>query len=221
MAQPRRANRTPAAGRRPPAGSPVFGPCFACETRKPSFQACPLRMFWPNRPPVKGSSQAAPAGSQGAALSASSGGCQTPERRGVCAGTSPPRGKRSAQQHRCEGVSDWRRSSIETPHGGSTRRAKARCPAPALGRPSAAPNSCAHSPEIQHQNPGKNGSHFEKNDVERPLRHHLSNDLCISVARRLRHRSGLTHRYVNKTQNPMPTRTPTLPANMERTNSPS
>ena len=98
MAQPRRANRTPAAGRRPPAGSPVFGPCFACETRKPSFQACPLRMFWPNRPPVKGSSQAAPAGSQGAGLSASSGGCQTPERRGVCAGTSPPRGKRSSQQ---------------------------------------------------------------------------------------------------------------------------
>ena len=55
-------------------------------------------MLWPNRPPIKGSSQAAPAGSQGEGLSASSGGCRTPERRGVCAGTSPPRGKRSAQQ---------------------------------------------------------------------------------------------------------------------------
>ena len=136
MAQPRRANRTPAAGRRPRIRSPAFGLCFACETRKPPFQACPLRVSWPNRPPIKGSSQAAPAGSQGEGLSASSGGCQTRERRGVCAGTSPPRGKRSAQQRSCEGASDWRRLAIETPHGGLNPQGKSTVPGACAGQAS-------------------------------------------------------------------------------------
>ena len=147
MAQPRRANRTPAAGRRPRIRSPAFGLCFACETRNPSFQACPLRVSWPNRPPVKGSSQAAPAGSQGATLSAFFGGMPNARAAGgLCRHKPPKRQTQCAAAAGCEGARDWRRLAIETPHGGSTRRAKARCPALAMGRPPETSNSSAHEP---------------------------------------------------------------------------
>ena len=48
----------------------------------------------------------------------------------------PPRGKRSAQQHRCEGASDWRRLAIETPHGGLNPQGKSTVPGACAGQAS-------------------------------------------------------------------------------------
>ena len=55
---------------------------------------------------------------------------------GFVLATSPPRGKRSAQQRSCEGASDWRRLAIETPHGGLNPQGKSTVPGACAGQAS-------------------------------------------------------------------------------------